>query len=41
MRMVPFLLANGLLSYNSYYAERTKGYYDFDIIMMMVSFKYL
>jgi hypothetical protein len=39
--MVPFLLANGLLSYNSYYAKRSKGYYDFDIIIMMVSFMYL
>ncbi|MBL7112763.1 MAG: hypothetical protein ISS19_12580 [Bacteroidales bacterium] len=39
--MVPFLLANGLLSYNSYYSERSNGYYDFDIIIMMVSFMYL
>ena len=39
--MVPFLLANGLLSYNSYYCERLKGYYDFDIIIMMLSFMYL
>ena len=39
--MVPFLLANGLLSYNTYYAERSMGYYDYDIIIMMVSFMYL
>jgi hypothetical protein len=39
--MVPFLLANGLLSYASYYSERTKGYYDFDTIIIMISFMYL
>ena len=39
--MVSFLLANGLLSYNSFYSERSNGYYDFDIIIMMVSFMYL
>ena len=41
MCMVPFLLANGILSYKSFYSERSKGYYDFDIIMLMVSFMYL
>ena len=39
--MVPFLLANGLLSYNTYYDERRMGYYNYDIIIMMISFMYL
>jgi len=39
--MVPFLLANGILSYKSFYSERSKGYYDFDIAILMVSFMYL
>ena len=39
--MVPFLLGNGILSYKSFYSERSRGYYDFDIIILMVSFMYL
>jgi len=39
--LLPFLLANGLLSYQKYFSQRQSGYYDFDSIMMTVSFMYL
>jgi len=38
---LPFLLANGLLSYQKYYSQRQSGYYDFDTIMLSVAFIYL
>ena len=39
--MLPFLLANGLLSYKKYYSERHSGYYDFDSTLLTVAFMYL
>jgi prepilin-type processing-associated H-X9-DG protein len=39
--LLPFLLANHLLSYQSIYAERGYGYYNFDIAMLTVAFMYL
>ena len=39
--LLPFLLANHLLSYQSIYAEREYGYYNFDIAMLTVAFMYL
>ena len=41
MFLLPFLLANGLLSYNQYYSERHSGYYDFDSVILTVAFMYL
>ena len=39
--LLPFLLANNLLSYQSIYAERGYGYYNFDIAMLTVAYMYL
>jgi len=39
--LLPFLLANGLLSYKKYYSERLSGYYDFDNIILTLAFMYL
>jgi hypothetical protein len=39
--LLPFLLANGLLSYQKYFLQRQSGYYDFDSIIMTVAFMYL
>jgi hypothetical protein len=39
--LIPFLLTNGLLSYQKYFSQRQSGYYDFDSIMMTVAFMYL
>lgn len=39
--MLPFLLANGLLSYKKYYSERLSGYYDFDSVIFTLAFMYL
>ncbi|MBS3772315.1 MAG: hypothetical protein KGY69_18845 [Bacteroidales bacterium] len=39
--LLPFLLANGLLSYSLYYSQRERGYYNFDIIVLALAFMYL
>ncbi|NOR33651.1 MAG: hypothetical protein GQ579_03100 [Bacteroidales bacterium] len=39
--LLPFLLANGLLSYKKYYSERLSGYYDFDSVILTLAFIYL
>jgi hypothetical protein len=39
--LLPFLIANGLLSYKKYYSERLSGYYDFDSAILTVAFMYL
>jgi len=39
--ILPFLLANGLLSYKKYYSERQSGYYDFDSSILTLAFMYL
>jgi len=39
--LLPFLLANGLLSYKKYYSKRLSGYYDFDSTILTVAFMYL
>ncbi|MFO8054183.1 MAG: hypothetical protein R6U19_03355 [Bacteroidales bacterium] len=39
--LLPFLLANGLLSYKQYYSERFSGYYDFNSVLITVAFMYL
>ena len=39
--LVPFLIANGLLSYKEYYSERQSGYYDFDSVILTLAFIYL
>lgn len=39
--LLPFLLANGLLSYKKYYSERQLGYYDFDSAILTLAFMYL
>lgn len=39
--LLPFLIANGLLSYQQYYSQRQSGYYDFDITVLTVAFMYL
>ena len=39
--LLPFLLANGLLSYKQYYSQRLSGYYDFDSTLLTVAFMYL
>ena len=39
--MIPFLVANGLLSYRQYYCERQKGYYNFDTAVMTLAFMFL
>lgn len=39
--LLPFLLANGLLSYKKYYSERHSGYYDFDSVILTLAFMYL
>lgn len=41
MFLLPYLLANGLLSYRKYYSQRQSGYYDFDSIMLSVALMYL
>ena len=35
--LLPFLLANGLLSYTKFYSQRQGGYYDFDSILLTVA----
>lgn len=39
--LLPFLIANGLLSYKKYYSERQSGYYDFDSVILTLAFMYL
>lgn len=39
--LLPFLIANGLLSYKNYYSERLSGYYNFDNVMLSLAFMYL
>jgi hypothetical protein len=39
--LLPFLMANGLLSYKKYYSERLSGYYDFDSVILTLAFMYL
>lgn len=39
--LLPFLLANGLLSYQKYYSQRQAGYYDFDSSIIALAFIYL
>jgi len=39
--LLPFLLANGLLSYNLYYSSRESGYYNFDVVILALAFMYL
>lgn len=39
--LLPFLLVNGLLSYKNHFSYRTSGYYDFDTIILLLSFMYL
>jgi hypothetical protein len=39
--LLPFLLANGLLSYKKYYSQRISGYYDFDSVILNLAFMYL
>ena len=39
--LLPFLLANGLLSYSFYYSQRERGYYNFAIIVLALAFMYL
>ncbi len=39
--LLPFLLANGLLSYKQYYSQRLSGYYDFDSTLLTVAVMYL
>ena len=39
--LLPFLIANGLLSYKRYYSERLSGYYDFDSVLLTLAFMYL
>ena len=39
--LLPFLLANGLLSYKKYYSQRHSGYYDFDSVILTLAFMYL
>ena len=39
--LLPFLLANGLLSYKKYYSQRHLGYYDFDSVILTLAFMYL
>jgi len=36
--LLPFLLANGLLSYRNYYSQRVSGYYGFDSVLLTISF---
>lgn len=38
--MVSWLPAYGIYSYKSYYSDQENGYYNFDILMLMVSFMY-
>jgi hypothetical protein len=39
--LLPFLIANGLLSYKKYYSQRLSGYYDFDSVILTLAFMYL
>lgn len=39
--LLPFLIANGLLSYKKYYSQRHLGYYDFDSVILTLAFMYL
>ena len=39
--LLPFLIANGLLSYRKYYSRRLSGYYDFDNVILTLAFMYL
>jgi len=39
--LLPFLMANGLLSYKKYYSARLSGYYDFDSVILGLAFMYL
>jgi hypothetical protein len=39
--LLPFLIANGLLSYKKYYSKRQLGYYDFDNVILTLAFMYL
>ena len=39
--LLPFLLAQGLFTYQDYYPRREGGYYSFDMAILTVSFMYL
>jgi hypothetical protein len=39
--LLPFLLECGLLSYRNHYHQRESGYYNFDNLLILVSFLYL
>lgn len=39
--LMPFILANGLLSYQKYYSERDGGYYNFDQALLSLALMYL
>ncbi len=39
--MLPFLLANGLLDYQSHYAKRENGYYNYDQAILTLAFMLL
>ena len=39
--LLPFLLANGLLSYRNYYPQRGSGYDGFDSVLLAIGFMYL
>lgn len=39
--LIPFLLSCGLMSYRSFYGERSSGYYDFDSFILSLAVMYL
>lgn len=39
--LLPFLLECGLLSYRNHYSARVSGYYNFDNLLIIISFLYL
>lgn len=39
--LLPFLIENGLLSYQSHYKELERGYYFLDFIILLIAFLYL
>jgi hypothetical protein len=41
MLLLPFLLECGLLSYRKHYRQRKGGYYNFDSLVILLSFMYL
>jgi hypothetical protein len=41
MLLLPFLLECGLMSYRHHYSQRSKGYYNFDTLLIIIAFIYL